>query len=168
MLTVTSTLWSLAVSTRVAPASAAEPDRVPTAQLKPLTGRAGFVELAPYMAELQTLTHKLSLSIGSSNRPLARFYAYEMEANLEKIQAEVPEYDGQPIALLVDRMALPSLEKLHALLGSDMEPEEPDALRRALDGVVDACNHCHQATLHGFIRITVETGKNPFSQSFEP
>jgi len=72
--------------------------------LRPLAP-APLVELAPYMADLARLTRKLALAIDAGNLPLARFYAYETEAQLRRTQREVPEYERQPIALLIDRHA---------------------------------------------------------------
>ena len=135
------------------------------APLRPLPEEPAPVELAPYMAELQVLTHKLSLSVGAGNRELARFYGYESRQLLGEIQRDVPEYRRQPIAVLIDRMSFPALDRLDAALADD---GEAGAARRALDGVVASCNQCHRQTLHGFIRITVETERNPFNQDFRP
>lgn len=129
------------------------------------------VELAPYMGELQRLTHKLSLSIAHSNGELAKFYLYESLEALREIQEEVPEYRGLPIAFLVDRLARPRYEELKSALqeaaDGDANPGAPD-LAAAMAGVVESCNQCHVATQHGFIKITNETRTNPFNQDFAP
>ncbi|MEZ4282181.1 MAG: hypothetical protein R3F21_21465 [Myxococcota bacterium] len=64
------------------------------------------------MGELQRLTHKLSLATGGRNLELTRFYAYESLELLREIQRDIPQYDGQPIALWIDRLAMPAYEKL--------------------------------------------------------
>lgn len=134
------------------------------------------VELAPYMAGLQTLTHKLSLAVGAGHSELARFYAYESIESLKHIQRDVPEYDGQPVALLIDRYALPRYAEFLEVLRSGDAVEgsrnggrpEVGALDAAMEKVVESCNDCHAATRHGFIRIVDERERNPFNQSFEP
>ena len=140
------------------------------APLVALDDVAPRVELAPYMGELQMLTHKLSLSVGSGHFDLIRFYAYESIESLKGIQSEVPEYDGQPIALLVERLGLPPYQTLLAAVESEAALERARAdgsLDAAMSGVVGGCNDCHAATSHGFIRITDERKRNPFNQSFD-
>lgn len=158
-------------------ADAPRADAPAASRLEPLPPEPRPVELAPYMGELQRLTHKLSLSVGARNHELARFYTYESIELLREIQRDVPEYDGQPIALLIDRMALPPTERLSALLArasrSEGEAEsgesnDAEQVQQALDELVASCNQCHVQTLHGFIKITAETRVNPFNQDFNP
>ena len=85
------------------------------------SGEDDHAELAPYMAALQQLTHKLSLSIEHDNAQLAGFYLHESEELLEEIREAVPEYDGFPIALQIEQIATPAYEArlgpwLHARL----------------------------------------------------
>jgi hypothetical protein len=41
-------------------------------------------------------------------------------------------------------------------------------MRESMNAIVQACNACHTATQHAFIRITPGTEVNPFNQSFAP
>ena len=125
-------------------------------------------ELAPFMGELQRLTHKLSLSAQAGNAELAGFYMYESIEVLKAIQEEVPEYRGLPIAVFVDRFGLPSYTGMQKLL-NDSKGGILDArhLMGAMNLVIENCNKCHDATQHGFIRIT-EARSNPFNQVFNP
>lgn len=132
--------------------------------LRPWPDEVPAVELAPYMAELQQLTHKLALSVGASNPRLAAFYAYESIELLGEIQRDVPVYDGQPVAMLIDRLALPPMRGIAARAAKG----SVDRLRTDLDGVIASCNECHAATLHSFIRITDGIDHNPFNQDFTP
>lgn len=157
-------LLSIALCATSAAQAEAPQDVIP--RLQPLPVTPAFVELAPYMGEMQILTHKLSLSIEASNPKLARFYAYELKVILETTQDEVPEYDGQPIALLIERITLPVVDDLAAALARDDAGLEE--LADGLDSVVDSCNECHTATLHEFIKITRGSGVNPFAQDFTP
>lgn len=121
-------------------------------------------ELAGYMSQLQIYTHKLSLSVDAENVELASFYMHESMALLEEIQAEAPEYEGIPVAVFVDRMGLPPYAQLRETLRA--ESLDTEALNVAMDGVLDGCNVCHEASQHGFIRIE-RNSENPFMQRFE-
>lgn len=149
----------------------AEADSNGSTALRPLapaaTARDTEVELAPYMAQLQRLIHKLALSVDANNPPLAGFYTYEALEVLSDIQAEAPTYKGMPIALLIDANGRPPLEAMKRLLAQRGAPDR-NAMRAALNQVVQGCNACHAGTQHPFIRITAEPGSNPFNQDFRP
>ncbi|MGK0185529.1 MAG: hypothetical protein ACI9R3_001307 [Verrucomicrobiales bacterium] len=127
-----------------------------------------FVELAPYMGELQRLTHKLSLSVANANYPLASFYLYESLESLEDIKTEVPEYRGLPVALLVDQLSSPQYEQLKKALAADEKEGKLTRSAAALAAVINSCNLCHEATQHGFIKIVDLSDVNPFNQDFKP
>ena len=130
----------------------------------PLADEAPQAELAGYMSQLQIYTHKLSLSIDASNSELAAFYMHESVALLEDIQASVPEYEGIPVAVFVDRFGLPPYARLRgALLDSK---DNAQAWSAAMDSIIDGCNTCHASSQHGFIRIE-RNPANPFMQNFE-
>jgi len=147
-------------------AAAGEPAGSP--QLEPLPVEPVKIELAPFMGELQRLTHKLSLSIAAGNPELARFYAYESIELLRETQREVPEYEGQPVALLIDRLVLPRIQALQTGLEAPASAAGAPAIEAALAGVIESCNECHRSTGHGFIRITNGSDVNPFNQDFAP
>lgn len=138
----------------------------PEARLAPLLEEEAAPELALLMGDLQRLTHKMALSAHEGNAPLAGFYLHESLEQLKAIQAEAPEYERLPIALLIDRLALPAYEPFKAALNE--QPLNRDRLMSTLDGIIQSCNACHAATAHGFIRITRGTEVNPFNQSFKP
>ncbi len=121
-------------------------------------------ELAIAMSQLQYFTHKLALSVEARNAELARFYLHEAEETAEAIRDGIPEYEGMAIGPLVGSMLMPHVERLEDLLE---QPEWP-AVDRTLATAVDSCNACHAATEHGFIVIELETGSNPYMQSFKP
>jgi len=147
-------------------AGAQEPSGPP--QLKPLPVEPVKVELAPFMGELQRLTHKLSLSVAAGNRELAGFYAYESIELLREIQRQLPEYEGQPVALLIDRLMMPRMEALQTGLARPAAADSAPATEAALAGVIESCNECHRSTGHGFLRITSGRDVNPFNQDFAP
>ncbi len=152
--------WFFAQAESPAPA-------VQTPGLKPLVEAPFEPELAALMATLQTLTHKLALSADAGNAPLAAFYVHESLEQLRTIQREAPEYEKLPVAVLIERLALPAYDAL-AEATRVTPAASRDELLSAFDRVVAACNECHGATQHGFIRITRGTEVNPFNQTFQP
>jgi len=143
----------------------------------PVTGQSDdsvvedeFVELAPYMGQLERLTQKLGLSIKHSNHGLAEFYLYEsLEAFLD-IKKEVPEYRGHAIALLVERLSEPHYKLLEEAIKKDKAAGDKSNTHAtaAFKGVINSCNQCHAVTQHGFIKITETSEVNPFNQDFRP
>jgi len=134
--------------------------------LAPLPDNGDAPELALLMADLQRLTHKLALSADAANPDLAAFYLHESLEQLQTIQAKAPEYERLPIAVLIDRVAIPSYDRIKTALAT--KPTNREQLLGGLDAIVQACNQCHVLTQHGFIRITRGTEVNPFNQSFQP
>ncbi len=122
-------------------------------------------ELATYMGELQRLTHKLSLSAAAGNIELSRFYMHESLHILTEIQEDIPEYEDIAVAILIDRMSLPAYSQLQAVLAK--KTVKAAAISKAVDGIVEGCNNCHEATRFGFIKIK-NSQHNPFNQDFNP
>jgi hypothetical protein len=118
-------------------------------------------ELASYMGDLQHHTHKLTLSIEAENSALAEFYLHEVGEIAAQIEALFPEHDGVPVARLAHELLDPRLAALGAALSGSRWDDAHGGLRE----LVDACNACHAAAGHGFIRVEVTTA-NPFNQSF--
>ena len=126
----------------------------------------GHKELAADMAELQVLTHKLGLSIEAKNRPLIRFYLHESQVLIEAVQRTSPEYEGIPIALYMDRMALPAYKALRKKY--DVPQDDPkyfEHIDTAYDGLIATCNACHASSSHDYIRIK-RNSFNPYLQDF--
>jgi len=118
-------------------------------------------ELADSMAHLQHHTHKLMLSIEAENGPLAEFYLHEVGEVTEQIERLFPEHDGIPVARLAHDLLEPRLEALRDALARS----HWDAAASGIRGLVAACNTCHAAAGHAFIRVEL-TSANPFNQSF--
>ena len=118
-------------------------------------------ELAIYMGELQHHTHKLNLAIQSENVALADFYLHEVEEVAEQIEQLFPQHDGHRVGDLARAILEPQLVALRTTL----ERSNWDQSRTGFSSLIAACNQCHSATSHGFIRIEATTA-NPFNQSF--
>lgn len=119
-------------------------------------------ELAGYMSDLQHHTHKLTLSIAAENSALAEFYLHEVGETAEQIERLFPQHDGVPVAELAHELLDPRLVALDGAL----ERARWDEAKSGLGELVAACNDCHAAAGHGFIRVQLST-VNPFNQSFE-
>jgi hypothetical protein len=129
----------------------------------------GSDDLLTLMTRLQTLGHKLQLSLDADNRPLAAFYAHELEEAAEAV-AEIESYDGHPVGALTTAMLLPPIaalrERLLQARGGEASADETSA-GEAFDRLVVACNACHAATGHAFI-VIARNPSNPYAQSFTP
>lgn len=129
-----------------------------------LAAEPGEPDLVGNMGDLQRFSHKMDLAIGQANRPLADFYAHELEETIAATVA-IESYHDQPIGELTRTMLVPAFERLEAAL--DAEPANPSELEAAVEGYVAACNACHLATGYGHLRIERST-VNPYMQSFAP
>ncbi len=155
-------LWKVLVALIAVSAVIGAADMSP--QLAPVDESPPTPELALLMGDLQRLTHKLALSADAGNAELAAFYLHESQEQLRKIQSEAPEYENIPVALLIDRLAHPTFAPMQeAVTAKDVK-----RMREGMNAIVHACNACHTATQHAFIRITPGTEVNPFNQSFAP
>lgn len=121
-------------------------------------------ELALHMAHVQRWTHKAALAIDARNQPLADFYVHELSETVEMIQDEVPTYEGHAIAQLTGELLRPQIDTLAQVL-DDGDWSTIDA---RLSEIATACNTCHTATDHGFIRIQVDDPDRPYLQTFAP
>lgn len=117
--------------------------------------------VAPYMADLQRYAEKLYHAGASENWELARFYSHELEETAEAIERGGFAEDGQPLAPLVERWLTPTVERVE-------EARERAAFDAAYADLVAACNTCHAATEHAFVRITVPTANAFTNQEFAP
>jgi hypothetical protein len=123
---------------------------------------AETVELVEYMRRLQYFTHKAGLALQAKNKPLTDFYLHELEEILDKLQ-DVKAYDGYPISKLAKQLLEPALGRLE----KRVESRQLSQAQADYDALLRACNTCHQATKHGYIKIEKRLD-NPFLQSFSP
>jgi len=121
-------------------------------------------ELALHMSRLQRWTHKTTLAMDAQNATLAGFYLHEMEESIETIQDEAPTYEGHAVAELTEKMLVPSVETLEGALDN----RDWTAVDGALSDLERACNQCHTATKHGFVKVDLEDVPNPYAQDFSP
>ena len=117
--------------------------------------------LAMLMERMQTYSHKLQLSVEARNERLAHFYLHELEETAEYVVDNIAHYDDYPVGPLVKEMLLPTIEELEEAV----EAGEWTAADTRFVDMLRACNACHVATHHGYVRIAPATG-NPFAQDF--
>jgi len=122
---------------------------------------SGEGEFINHMTRLQYFSHKLGLAIGAGNRDLQRFYAHEVEEQIEAVSG-TEQLDGIEVSKLMAQYLLPKFENLEAAV----EAGEPEAIDTAYDEMLESCNHCHRASQRQFIRIE-RRADNPYMQSFE-
>lgn len=119
-------------------------------------------ELAEYMATMQYYTHKFALAVGSENQELAQFYFNEIRALSDQIKQDVPGYEGYEIARFMGIFLDPAIQPVaDALQENDWEETRSQVLQ-----LVNSCNSCHNATAHGFVKVTPGFDKNPYNQNF--
>ena len=122
----------------------------------------GDVGLIDLMGNFQVFTHKAGLSIRAGNAELADFYMHEIEENLEAT-GEIDEYDGFPVGELAVGMLTPATENV----GSKLDAGDMDGALEAYQQLINACNACHLATDHGYIKLVDRSTENPYMQAFE-
>jgi hypothetical protein len=125
-------------------------------------------ELAAYMTELQVLTHKLGLSIDAKNSQLIQLYLHESLVKVEEIQITLPEYEGVPVALLLDRLALPAYKVVRESYDAPAESDNYfKNINIAYNSLLNTCNTCHASSGREYIWISPNPA-NPYLQDFSP
>ncbi len=119
-------------------------------------------ELAVAMGQLQTYYHKFALAVEAKNYELANFYLHEVEAAAGGIKENIPSYEGYDIRKFMQIMFDSDVEPLETALAN----KNWDEVRQKTIDLTESCNSCHNATAHGFVKITPGFDNNPFNQDF--
>ncbi len=119
-------------------------------------------ELAVAMGQLQTYHHKFALAVEAKNYQLANFYLHEVEAAADGIKENIPSYEGYDIRKFMKIMFDSDVEPLETALAN----KNWDKVRQKTIDLTNSCNSCHNATAHGFVKITPGFDNNPFNQDF--
>jgi hypothetical protein len=122
----------------------------------------GDADFVGHMSRMQYFTHKLGLSVSAQNRALQGYYVHEVEEIIEAV-AEVDQYKGIEVGRLIKTILEPAFEDMERAV----EQGSVAQVDGAYEGLLKACNTCHQAADHGFIRIE-RRRDNPYMQSFSP
>jgi hypothetical protein len=122
----------------------------------------GDSDFVGYMTRMQYFTHKLGLAVSAENTKLQGYYVHEVEEVIEAV-SEVDEYKGIEVGKLVKTILLPAFEDLE----ETVEKGSAAQVDGAYDKLIKACNSCHEAAKHGFLRVE-RRSDNPYLQSFAP
>lgn len=119
-------------------------------------------ELAEYMSIMQYYTHKFALGVDARNQELAQFYFNEIRALSDQIKEDIPGYEGYDIARFMGIFLDPAIQPVaDALENNNWEETRSQVIK-----LVNSCNSCHNATGHGFVKVSPGFDKNPYNQDF--
>lgn len=133
-----------------------------TSSKEPQKAAQNTPELADAMGQLQYYTHKYALALEAENHELATFYFHEVRASTDWIKENIPGYEGYEIARFMRVFLDPTIEPVETALGNRNWEE---ARQNTID-MINACNSCHNATSHGFVKVTPGFDDNPYNQDF--
>lgn len=133
------------------------------AQTAPESGEEHF-EVAVVMGRMQHYHQKWWASGQAGNAELAAFYLHELEEAMEEVVEAGVMDEGTDVSAAMRTYGLPALEELERLL----KEEGVQAMHAKGAIMTNACNACHQATEHAYIRIQVPTEVFYPDQVFTP
>lgn len=119
-------------------------------------------ELADAMGQLQKYFHKYALAVNAKNHELATFYFHEVRAAADGIKQNIPGYEGYDIKRFMTLIFDPAVEPVETALAN----KNWDEVKQKTIDLAKSCNSCHNATSHGFVKVTPGFDKNPFNQDF--
>ncbi|WP_445665369.1 hypothetical protein [Fodinibius sp. AD559] len=139
-----------------------QPKNNSASQQKVQKAKEDTPELADAMGQLQTYFHKYALAVEAKNHELATFYFHEVRAAADGIKENIPGYEGYDIKRFMTLIFDPSIEPVETALAN----KNWDEVREKTIDLTNSCNSCHNATSHGFVKITPGFNNNPFNQDF--
>lgn len=123
---------------------------------------------APRLGEvmsLQLMRHaKLWFAAKEKNWPLAAYELDELKEGFEDAARYHASDDGVPIAQMIGALTPGPIDEL----SSAIEHQDGDAFAKSFDRLTGACNACHAAAKHGFIRIQRPSASSFDNQDFRP
>lgn len=122
----------------------------------------GDVELSSLMLRQQIHMDKLYWAGKAKNWPLAAFYAHELHETLETITKAKIVDEGVNVSALANPMLAGALGGLASAV------KNKRGFVAAYEATVQACNGCHTATKHAYIRIQVPTRPIFTNQVYAP
>lgn len=122
------------------------------------------VEVAVSMGRIQRFHQKWWLAGKAGNAELSRFYLHEMEEAMELIADGRVTDEGVNVSEKMETYGVTTVNNLQALLDS----AGVRAMHAEAATLVKACNSCHLATGHAYIRIKVPDAAAFADQEFAP
>ncbi|SRR5690606_2377259 len=127
-------------------------------------------ELAHHMAYAQRFAEKLYFAGMADHAALASFYVHELEETFEAVAAGGYVEDGRDVGEATRALFLPHLAGVEAALEAGAPNDDAEEARGLFEAryraLVLGCNACHEATGHGFVRITVPEASSFPNQTF--
>ena len=125
----------------------------------------GYVPGLGEIMSLQQMRHaKLWLAGSGGNWALADYELDELREGFEDASKLHPTYERVPVAALIENLTPAPLEAISKAI----KGRSAAGFARSFDSLTVACNTCHQAANHGFIRITRPSGSAFSNQNFKP
>ena len=107
----------------------------------------------PGLGEIMTLQQmrhaKLWFAGAARNWPLADYELDELKEGFEDAAKLHPVHEGVPVGDMIAKLTTGPLQGISAAISK----KDTAAFAQAFDRLTAACNSCHQAANHGFIRI---------------
>ena len=114
------------------------------------------------MHNMQYYVHKLGLAVDAGNRPLADFYAHEVEEIITAVGA-IDRHEGVAIKPIFETALPPAFAALERALDTG----DAAQLGAAYDRLLEGCNACHRGA--GRPQIVIRRSHlNPYPQEFTP
>ncbi len=117
-----------------------------------------------FMNMIQTEHAKLWYAGKARNWRLAEYQLAEIKEIMSDTQDLVPVYKNLPFADMMDAVIVGPIGELEKAI----EAKNPKAFAKGYGELTGACNACHQATEHGYIRIQRPAGPGFPTQDFRP
>lgn len=117
-----------------------------------------------FMNLIQTEHAKLWYAGEAGNWKLAQYHLAEIKEVMSEVQDFVPVYKSLPFADMMDAVIVGPIGNLEKAI----DAKDAAAFAERYDGLTAACNACHKATDHDFIRIRRPAAAGFPNQDFEP
>ena len=117
-----------------------------------------------FMNLIQTEHAKLWYAGEARNWRLAEYHLAEIKEIMGDTQDLVPVYKSLPFADMMDAVIVGPIGGLEKAIAA----KDPKAFAQGYGQLTAACNACHQATEHDFIRIQRPSGPGFPNQDFQP
>ncbi len=115
------------------------------------------------MGYYQRFSHKLWLAGNNENWELANFYVHELEEVTEDLIKNDFIDEGKNLSNLSESLLKGKIEKMEEAV----RLKDQVIFRENYKLMISACNLCHQATNHPYLKMKVPDEKDIFNQSFE-
>ena len=122
------------------------------------------VEVAVFMARIQSHARKLWAAGSAGNLPLAEFYRHELKEEMEAVADGNIIDDGVPVSTYMKTYGITAIDALKQQLKDDGLKD----FGNRYAALISNCNSCHTATGHPYLVMQVPTSMPFDDQVFAP